>query len=113
MEHWCAPDNTVLTDLSLPASGERAYAAAGLVVRTDVRRRRSGASGSCHRVGREGRIFSTSQKTSTPMQHSDDVTPADPRRRQLMVAGMVAAAATSLPLLVTTAHAAAARHHPT
>ena len=47
------------------------------------------------------------------MQHSDDVTPADPRRRQLMVAGSVAAAATSLPLLVTTAHAAAARHHPT
>ncbi|CAM0998428.1 AB hydrolase-1 domain-containing protein [Rhodanobacter sp. Root179] len=46
------------------------------------------------------------------MHHPDDMTPADPRRRQLMAAGLIAAAATSLPAILPATQAAAG-HTPT
>ena len=46
------------------------------------------------------------------MSHQDEMAPADPRRRQLMVAAIITAAATSLPLLLPTVQAATARPHP-
>jgi non-heme chloroperoxidase len=46
------------------------------------------------------------------MQDPDDIAPIDPRRRQLMVAGLLAAAATTLPLPMSMARAVARDHRP-
>lgn len=46
------------------------------------------------------------------MQDPDDIAPIDPRRRQLMVAGLLAAAATTLPLPMSMARAAPSDHRP-
>ena len=46
------------------------------------------------------------------MQDPDDIAPIDPRRRQLMVAGLLAAAATTLPLSMSMARAAPKNRSP-
>ena len=46
------------------------------------------------------------------MQDPDDIAPIDPRRRQLMVAGLLAAAAATLPLPMSMARATPSDHRP-